>query len=168
MKKTIIAVLVILATVFMVSAVAENRISLDEAKKAALEYAGVTAENATFLKAYLDRDDGRIVYDIEFFDANTKYEMDVDATTGSINEFEKEVFQRDFAVQKLTNDEAMQVALADAGFSAENVRIKKSKMDEDDGRMIYEIEFVADGMEYEYDIDVQTCTIIEKNVEKAD
>ncbi|MBQ9010059.1 MAG: PepSY domain-containing protein [Clostridia bacterium] len=168
MKKMIIAVMVMLTLVFAVGAVAEKQISLDEAKKAALDYAGVKAEDVTFVKAHLDRDDGRTVYEIEFFGADTKYELDVDAADGSIREFEKEMFSRDFATQKLTEEEAMKVALADAGFSAENVRVKKAKLDEEDGRLVYEIEFVAEGMEYEYEIDAQTCTITEKSVEKED
>ena len=168
MKKVVIAVLVVLTMVFALNAVAENKISLEDAKKTALDYAGVKPENATFIKAHLDWDDGRSVYEIEFFDDSSKYEMDVDANTGSIDEFEKETFQRDFAAQKLTNDEAMQVALADAGLKPEDVRVKKSEMDEDDGRLVYEIEFYANGLEYEYSIDAQTCAITEKSVEKDD
>ena len=46
--------------------------------------------------------------------------------------------------------------------------MKKNHLDEDDGRLVYEIEFVVKGMEYEYDIDAATCAITEKSVEVAD
>ena len=147
---------------------ATGPLTVDQAKEIALRYTDVNAADAVFTKAYQTVDDGRHVYEIEFAAGNMKYEMDVDANTGSIDEFEKETFQRDFAAQNLTNDEAMRVALADAGLKAEDVRVKKSKMDEDDGQLVYEIEFYANGLEYEYSIDAQTCAITEKSVEKDD
>mgnify|MGYP000999789448 CR=1 FL=1 len=62
-------------------------IGVEKAKEIALEKAGVKAEDTLFINAHLDRDDGRVEYDVEFVSGNTEYEVSVDAVTGAINEF---------------------------------------------------------------------------------
>ena len=68
----------------------------------------------------------------------------------------------------MTEDEAKEIALAQVGMNAEDVNFKKVKLDEDDGRVAWEIEFVAGGMEYEFDIDAGTAAIVEMDIDKAD
>lgn len=65
-------------------------IGVEKAKEIALEKAGVKAEDTLFINAHLDRDDGRVEYDIEFQSGHTEYEVSVDAVTGAINEFSSE------------------------------------------------------------------------------
>ena len=48
------------------------------------------AAEATFTKAHRDWDNGREVYEIEFYANNTEYDMDVDVNTGRIMSFSKE------------------------------------------------------------------------------
>lgn len=65
-------------------------IGVEKAKEIALEKAGVKAEDTLFINAHLDRDDGRVEYDVEFQSGHTEYEVSVDAITGAINEFSSE------------------------------------------------------------------------------
>ena len=65
-------------------------IGVEKAKEIALEKAGVKPEDTLFINAHLDRDDGRVEYDVEFVSGNTEYEVSVDAVTGAINEFSSE------------------------------------------------------------------------------
>ena len=65
-------------------------IGVEKAKEIALEKAGVKAEDTLFINAHLDRDDGRVEYDVEFQSRHTEYEVSVDAVTGAINEFSSE------------------------------------------------------------------------------
>ena len=92
MKKAVAVVLaVMMVLVLSVSAfAARGPLTLEEAKQAALEYAGVKASEATFTKAHRDFDDGREVYEIEFYANGTEYEMDVDVNTGRILDFSRE------------------------------------------------------------------------------
>ena len=53
----------------------------------------------------------------------------------------------------LTREEAMQSALDRVGLKAEQVTVVKARQDWDDGRQIWEIEFVCNGVEYEFEID---------------
>ena len=50
----------------------------------------MTEEQANFTKAYLDWDNGRLVYEIEFYVGTVEYDMDVDAITGMVTDFSRE------------------------------------------------------------------------------
>ena len=148
-----------------------QRITLDEAKKVALGDAGVSSSNAKFTKSKLDRDDGRYEYEIEFIADNKEYEYTVDAYTGKVLEKDIEAVKTVSTVttsapssqsQRITLDEAKKVALGDAGVSSSNAKFTKSKLDRDNGRYEYEIEFIADNKEYEYTVDAYTGKILDK------
>lgn len=64
----------------------QTRISLDEAKQAALENAGVSGEQAVYKKAKLDYENGAPVYELEFLIGSREYEYEIDAVTGGVLE----------------------------------------------------------------------------------
>ena len=92
MKKVMAIVMTVLMMLAIgTTAFADNApLSLEQAKQAALDYAGVKASEAIFTKAYRDYDDGREVYEIEFYANNTEYDIDVNARTGRITDFSTE------------------------------------------------------------------------------
>ena len=92
MKKAIATALVMIMMLALgTTAFAVNApLTLDQAKQAALDFAGVNASEATFTKAYKGYDDGREVFEIEFYANNTEYDMDVDVLTGRITDFSTE------------------------------------------------------------------------------
>ena len=55
---------------------------------------------------------------------------------------------------------AKEIAFTDAGISAEQVQYLSSKMDYDDGKAVYDVEFVVNGVEYDYEIDAVSGTIL--------
>lgn len=65
-------------------------ISADDAKTAALNHAGLTTAQVTHLKAELDREGGKLVYEIEFKSGGHEYEYVIDAATGAVIKSEKE------------------------------------------------------------------------------
>ena len=67
-----------------------NVITLDEAKTIALNEVGVTTSDVTFTEAKNDYDDGRLVYDIEYFYNNWEYSYEINATTGEIISYQRE------------------------------------------------------------------------------
>ena len=92
--KKMFAVLMVIAMMLALSvtAFAAGRgLTQDQAKQAALDYAGVKANEATFTKVHRDWDDGREVCEIEFYVGNTEYDMDVDVLTGRITDYSVEV-----------------------------------------------------------------------------
>ena len=92
MKKAIAMVMaVVMMLALGTTAFADNTpLTVEQAKQAALNFAGVNASEATFTKAYKGYDDGREVYEIEFYANNTEYDMDVDVYTGRITDFSTE------------------------------------------------------------------------------
>lgn len=65
-------------------------------------------------------------------------------------------------------DEVKNIAASHAGFSVSEVVFSKVKLEKEHRRMVYEIEFYKDSMEYEYEIDAKTGDIIEYNSEWDD
>ncbi len=63
-------------------------IGVDKAKSIALKHAGKSASSVSFTKAKLDKDDGKVVYEIEFRSGRTEYEYDIDAYSGKILEYD--------------------------------------------------------------------------------
>ena len=67
-----------------------NHISVDQAKKTALDHAGLSESEVRFSSAKLENDDGKYEYDIEFYKDQTEYEYEIDAITGEIINYDAE------------------------------------------------------------------------------
>lgn len=65
---------------------AQGEITLEEAKAAALAYAGFSEEQVNFTKLEQDYDDGKAEYEIEFLADKKEYDFTIDASTGEILE----------------------------------------------------------------------------------
>ena len=65
-------------------------ISEDSAISKALSHAGLKKDQVSRLRAELDREDGRTVYEVEFETAQWEYEYEINAKTGAIIKAEKE------------------------------------------------------------------------------
>ena len=92
MKKPVAMVLVVVMMLALgvTAFAAKGPLTVEEAKQVALDYVGVKAADANFTKAHRDFDNGREVYEIEFYAFNTEYDMDVDVLTGKVTDFSKE------------------------------------------------------------------------------
>ena len=141
-------------------------ISADKAKEIALNHAGVSASSATFVKAQLDRDDGRTRYDVEFYVGNTEYDYEIDATSGAIvsydQDFENHSTGSTGTSNLITETRAKEIALAKA---PSGVTVVKCQLDFDDGRYVYEIEMRSGRTEYDCEINASTGAIINWDVD---
>ncbi len=147
-------------------------ITLEEAKAVALKHAKLTADQVTFVKQKLEREDGRQVYDIEFYTSDYKeYDYEIDAATGLILEvdYDADSFTPpDPSVTgTISQDKAREIALAQVpGATAKNMT--KLTLDRDDGRLIYEIEIKYNGMEYDFEINAADGAILEMEMDEDD
>lgn len=59
-------------------------VSLEAAKSIALKDAGLNAQSVVFTKAKQTRDDGMLIYEIEFYSGNVEYDYEIAVNTGKI------------------------------------------------------------------------------------
>lgn len=158
----------------------EDVLTVDEAKQIALDDAEVKAEDAHFDDKELEKDDGNLIFELEFYANGYEYEYDIQAVTGEIlkserdhehkqtkNDATKEAKQN--SQQETDNnkndyismDRAKEIALEHAGKSAGDVHFDDLEFDIDDGVPHFEIEFDVGPNEYDYDIHAVTGKIIE-------
>ena len=139
-----------------------------EAASIAKEHAQVT--DCTMLPVKLDRDDGRQVYDVEFYTADGKeYDYEIDAATGEVLSYDYDAERQAAAASgtaSITEAEAKALVLAQVPGAAEE-NFLEFKTDYDDGRLEYEGELFYDGMKYEFTVDGYSGTIREWESEKT-
>ena len=145
-------------------------ISPEKAKAAALSHAGLKESQVTFEKVKLEKEDGRGIYEIKFHSGSTKYEYEIDALDGSLWDYEWEEKTADVSgsITDIGRDKAKAAALADAGLRESQTTDWKVKLEDEDGRPVYEVEFKAGDMEYEYKIDGTTGAVLERDAEEHD
>ena len=177
------------ATATTSSAAQPERISAEEAKRLALNKAGVSADAVSRYEWELDYDDdaGRWEYEIGFYVGATEYDVEIDAETGQVIRFEKEVektkktskttkttastTKKTENTGRISKAEAKSIALNKAGVSAEEISRYEVELDYDDDarRWEYEIGFYVGTTEYDLEIDAETGKVVafEKDVEKT-
>lgn len=155
---------------------AQNNTSGDDigeakAREIALEHAGLAEADVTFVKVRLDRDDGRLDYDVDFYSGNTEYDYEIDAATGEIVSFDSEIDDFDIPAQTqqsgtvISLEQAKEAALKAAGLDAANVKWIGEEFDRDDGRSVYELECISGEMEYDFEINAADGTVMEQGRE---
>lgn len=148
-------------------------IGTEAAKTAALTHAAVAVADAIFTEAILDFDEGVVVYDVEFFAAGIEYDYEINATTGAVVKVEHDREQStqapaDSATSALIGvDAAKAAALTHAGVAEADAVFTEAKLDVDRGIYVYEIEFLAAGYEYDYEINAASGAVIEVDRERA-
>ena len=65
-------------------------IGVEAAKSAAFAHAGLEASQVTMGEVDFDYEDGRMVYELEFYANGAEYEYDIDASTGAVVKFSQE------------------------------------------------------------------------------
>ena len=154
--------------------VSAGKVDEARAKEIALNHAGVKAADATVTKSKLDYEDGRQVYEIEFYVSGssgyTEYDYEIEVATGKIVSYDHDAesyappAQSTNSGVKVTEASAKKTALAQVPGATE-ANIIKFKLDMDDGRWEYEGEFVYNHMEYDFTIDANTGTVLEWEAE---
>lgn len=137
-------------------------LNIATSKEIALADAGLKESEATFIKAKSDVDGGVWVHEIEFVGSEIEWDYEIDAGSGDI--LKKETKPLELATDKVA-ESAKNAALTDAGVSAGDATFVKVKLDYDDGVQVYEIEFVTDTTEYDYEIAASDNRVIESESE---
>ena len=142
----------------------------EQARETALSHAGLTADQVTFVRSKLDRDDGRLMYDVEFYTSDYKeYDYEIDAATGEILSYDYDAEGYSYQPNAtpgtaITAEQARAIALAEVPGAAES-DIYEFETDRDDGRLEYEGKIIYNNTEYEFTIDGYSGAIREWDAE---
>ena len=164
-------------------------IGVEAAKSAAFAHAGLEASQVTMGEVDFDYEDGRMVYELEFYANGAEYEYDIDASTGAVVKFSQEGGRTQTSssagsggasgnvpsgagsgtaqseaggtAADIGREAALAAALNHAEVSQDQVYDLEVKQEYDDGRLEYEIEFKTGGWEYEYTISAADGTILD-------
>ncbi len=149
-------------------------ISMEAAKKAALDHAGLKESDVWEVSVELDRERGVTVYDVGFDTEGYDYDYEIDAYTGEVLRSDKE---RDNNVRPankvdssgfISADSARDIALQHAGISLSDAREVDVELDKYLGTDSYEVSFKSGGYEYDYDINASTGEILNNKKERDD
>ena len=157
-------------------------VSLSKAREIALAAAGRSAAQVTFTKAGRVDDGGIAKYEIGFVSDGWEYEYDIHVGTGIIlDSGRKRVSSTQPPAQSTTEPppptsvpgeigmkKAREIALEDAGFSADQVLFIKTWRVKERGVVKYEIEFVKGSKLYEYVIHAGTGVILKAKTKSAE
>ena len=149
---------------------AATAVTEEQARETALSHAGLTADQVTFVRSKLDRDDGRLMYDVEFYTSDYKeYDYEIDASTGEILSYDYDAEGYSYQPNAtpgtaITAEQARAIALAEVPGAAES-DIYEFETDRDDGRLEYEGKIIYNHTEYEFTIDGYSGAIREWDAE---
>ena len=153
-------------------------IGTDAAAYAAEQYAGTTALNSVTVEVDPELDEFPAHYEVELHTAWGEFEYLVDAYTGAILESKREAADgtevpvvqpsKPAASGDIGYAKAKSVALNHAGVSEGKAYDMDIELDDEDGTLVYEIEFKSGGMEYSYEINAATGAILKHEAELDD
>ena len=140
-----------------------------KARSVALSHAGISESSTSYIHAKKDWDDGRWVYDVEFWADGKEYDYEILASDGTILSYDYDAEYQwsgstgtgsTSSTADIGEAKAKSVALSHAGISESSTSYIYAKKDWDDGRSVYDVEFWADGKEYDYEILASDGTIL--------
>ncbi len=151
---------------------APGSISMEKAKSIAMDDAGVSGEASSYCAAKLDWEDGRQVYEIDFFLNGVEYEYEILTSDGSILKKKQDskwgknsgtagtgAVSENMLAEPLTLEQARQkVADRIPGVDPANIYIKE---DLEHGHLEYEGEAYYNQIKYEFELDAETGKISE-------
>ncbi len=149
-------------------------ISRNEAKKIALQKAGLSENDVTRLEVETDFEGDylALIHEVEFRYNGNEYEYDIHATSGEIlyEEIKPAGADEDDdnvtpSAECMSRETALAIAYEHAGVNKDNVKRPEIELEKEGNNYIYEIEFKVDGREYEYEINAVTGKIIESESE---
>ena len=153
-------------------------IGKDAAAYAAEQYAGTTALDSVTAEVDPELDESPAHYEVELHAAWGEFEYLVDAYTGKVLSGQKdlpatapvgdETAKPIAPTGDIGHAKAKSIALNHAGVSESKAYDMEIELDDEDGTLVYEVEFKSGGMEYSYEINAATGAILKHEAELDD
>ncbi len=150
-------------------------IGAERAKAIALEAAAIEAQSAADLTVKDVLQSGRKVYKVGFSYEGFRYDVEIDALSGDILKFAKTVLDESVKAPEvpsvLSEERIKELAVAFAfpeGAEGHAITFRKVKLDYEKGAFVYEVEFLADGNEYELELLASDGSVLDFEIEPAE
>ena len=150
-------------------------IGMDAARTAAEEYAGTTAVDSVTAEVDPELDESPAHYEVELHTAWGEFEYLVDAYTGKVLSGQKdlpatapvgdETAKPIAPTGDIGHAKAKSIALNHAGVSENKAYDMEIELDDEDGTLVYEVEFKSGNMEYSYEINATSGAILKHEAE---
>ena len=150
-------------------------IGKDAAAYAAEQYAGTTAVDSVTAEVDPELDESPAHYEVELHTAWGEFEYLVDAYTGKVLSGQKdlpatapvgdETAKPTAPTGDIGHAKAKSIALNHAGVSENKAYDMEIELDDEDGTLVYEVEFKFGGMEYSYEINAATGAVLKHEAE---
>ncbi len=173
----------------------KSYIGKTKARQIALNHAGVS--NPNYIEVEFDADDGLIIYEVEFNTSSREYEYEIDAKTGDIiytnyepnddnykysssnnstsssnnsssnsNSSSSNRSNTSTSSNYISSSKARQIALNHAGATSNTATRIHVELDREDNE--YQVEFIYNNREYDYEINATTGKILDYDSERLD
>ena len=173
----------------------KSYIGKTKARQIALNHAGVS--NPNYIEVEFDADDGLIIYEVEFNTSSREYEYEIDAKTGDIiytnyepnddnynysssnnstsssnnsssnsNSSSSNRSNTSTSSNYISSSKARQIALNHAGATSSTATRIHVELDREDNE--YQVEFIYNNREYDYEINATTGKILDYDSERLD
>ena len=155
-------------------------IGKDAAAYAAEQYAGTTALDSVTAEVDSELDESPAHYEVELHTAWGEFEYLVDAYTGKVLSGQKDLLAAASTPNAAAKPsvpsggadigyaKAKSIALNHAGVSENEAYDMEIELDDEDGTLVYEIEFKSGNMEYDYEINAASGAILKHETEIDD
>ena len=155
-------------------------IGKDAAACAAEQYAGTTALDSVTAEVDPELDESPAHYEVELHTAWGEFEYLVDAYTGKVLSGQKDLLAAASTPNETAKPsapsggadigyaKAKSIALNHAGVSENKAYDMEIELDDEDGTLVYEVEFKSGGMEYSYEINAASGAILKHEAELDD
>ncbi len=150
-------------------------ISETQAKNIAFNVVGVEEKNVQNITIKNILNNGRKLYKVSFDYDSYRYQVDIDAVNGDIVKYSKNILDEKVNnnnINEIIDEEsAKQIAISfvfNDDFANQNINFLKIKLDYEKNIFVYEIEFVANNNEYEFEINAYTGDIIDVEMDVHD
>ena len=138
---------------------------------AAAAFSRDLADEIRYSEVDAELDESPAQYEVEITgQKGEEIEYKIDAYTGTILESKRETEEKTSAAQPTSSGDighakAKSIALNHAGVSESKAYDMEIELDEEDGMLVYEVEFKSGGMEYSYEINAATGAIVKQETE---
>lgn len=141
---------------------AENLMDAAALRAIAYEHAGVEEADVYDVDEEWNTLPDKTLYELDFEAKGVEYEYGLNAQTGAVVYSTHEGNPQEHTDEPLSREDAKRIALDHAQLTEDAVSGLQAEAD----NFIYEVEFCADGFEYDYEIDMYTGEILKFQKER--